>query len=72
MLVSEMKERIKCNLETRYESTCASLLIDKSTFMDSRFKVEYVHDKELTVAEVEAEMLIVLLRACSEELDATS
>ena len=40
--------------------------------MDPCFKVEYVHDKELTVAEVEAEMLTVLLRASSEEFEATS
>ena len=37
--------------------------------MDPRFKAEYVHDKELTVAEVEAEMLTVLSRA---EPEATS
>lgn len=65
VLVSEMKERIKCNLQSRYESACVSQLIDKSTFMDPCFKAEYVHDKELTVTEVEAEMLTVLLRASS-------
>ena len=72
VLVSEMKERIKCNLETCYESACVSQLIDKSTFINPCFKVEYVHHKELTVAEVEAEMLNVLSRASSEELEATS
>ena len=40
MLVSEMKERIKRNLETCYESACVSQLIDKNTFLDSCFKVE--------------------------------
>ena len=34
--------------------------------------VEYVHDKELTVAEVEAEILTALSRASSEEHKATS
>ena len=72
VLVSDIKERIKCNLETRYESACVSQLIDKSTFMDPCFKVEYVHDKELTMAEVEAEMLTTLSRASSEEPEATS
>ena len=33
---------------------------------------EYVQDKELTVAEVEAEMLTVLSRASSEEPEGTS
>ena len=71
VFVSEMKERIKCNLESRYKSACASQLIDKSTFMDPRFKVQYVHDKELTVAEIEAEMLTVLSRESSEDSQAT-
>ena len=47
-------------------------MIDKSAFMDPRFKAEHVHDKELTVAEVEAEMLTVLSRESSEESEATS
>ena len=38
--------------------------------MDSRFKVEY--DKELTLAEVEAEKLTVLSRVSSEESEASS
>ena len=63
VFVSEMKERVKCNLETCYESASVSQLIDKRIFMDPYFKAEYVHDKELTVAEVEAEILTVLSRA---------
>ena len=39
--------------------------------MDSDLKVEYVHDKELTVTEVKHEMLTILSRASSEELEAT-
>ena len=37
VFVSEMKERIKQNLETHYKSACVSQLIDKSTFTDPRF-----------------------------------
>ena len=54
LLLCQMKERIKRDLGVWYESACVSQLIDKSTFMDPRFKAEYVYDKELTVAEVEA------------------
>ena len=39
--------------------------------MDSDLKVEYVYDKELTVTEVKHEMLTILSRASSEELEAT-
>ena len=49
-------------------------MIDKVltlNFMDSNLKVEYVYDKELTVTEVKHEMLTILSRASSEELEAT-
>ena len=71
VFVSEMKERIKRNLETCYESASVSLLIDKSTFMDPHFKAEYVRDKELTVAKVKAEMLTAFLRASIKDPEAT-
>ena len=67
VFVSEMKGRINRNLDTRYESACVSQLIDKNSFVDPRFKAEYVHGKELTVAEIEAEMLSILSSASSEE-----
>ena len=67
-----VSEIIKHSLETRYESASVSQFIDKSTFKDPCFKVEYVHDKELTVAKVEAEMLTVLSRASTKEPEATS
>ena len=34
MFVSDMKERIKCNLEICYASACVSQLIDKNSFIE--------------------------------------
>ena len=41
-LTCEIKDRINSDLEDRYAGTEVSLLLDKCSFLDSRFKDKYI------------------------------
>ena len=47
-LINEMKDIIRRDLSTRYNSPEIAVLLDKCSFLDPRFKAEYLEDKEGT------------------------
>ena len=56
-LTKDMKSLITDELTTRYTSAFISLLLDKCSLLDPRFKADYVVDKRLALSELETEML---------------
>ena len=50
-LVTELKLSISRNLSSRYEDPDIGELLDKCSFLDPRFKTEYLPNKELTLVE---------------------
>ena len=44
-----MKDIIRRDLSTRYNSPEIAVLLDKCSFLDPRFKAEYLEDKEGTL-----------------------
>ena len=55
-LIKEMKERVKVDLEVRYSNPQISQLLELASFLDPRFKLGYVSDRESTLKEVEEQM----------------
>ena len=53
----QMKSAISADLCPRYESAGISLIIDKCSFLDPRFKVNYVTDTDLVKSNLLTEML---------------
>lgn len=53
----QMKSAISDNLSSRYESEVISLVIDKCSFLDPRFKVNYVADTDLVKSNLLTEMV---------------
>ena len=53
-LTKEIKRRIKDDLEARYENS--DFLLQLSSFLDPRFKVNYVNDRAEVMEEVERQM----------------
>jgi hypothetical protein len=52
-----MKSAISGNLSPRYESAAISIIIDKCSFLDPRFKANYVADTYLVKSNLLTEML---------------
>ena len=55
-LTKEMKERIKVDLELRYLDKDFDHLLEISTFLDPRFKLNYVNNRAKVLEEIEREM----------------
>ena len=55
-LTKEMKKRIKDDLEARYDDPELSFLLELSSFLDPRFKLNYVSNRAEILEEVEKEM----------------
>ncbi len=51
-----MKERVKVDLEVRYSDPELSQLLEFASFLDPRFKLGYVTDRERILKEVEEQM----------------
>ena len=64
----EMKSVISTNLSSRYESAVISLIVDKCSFLDPRFKENYVADTDLTKSNLLTEMLEQHQDDCSTSL----
>ena len=58
-LVKEMKDSIKEDLLTRYTNEEMMALIEKSTFLDARFKARHLSSKEETIARLTTEAIDV-------------
>ena len=56
-LLVQMKSAISGNLSPRYESAAISIIIDKCSFLDPRFKANYVADTDLVKSNLLTEML---------------
>ena len=56
-LTKDMKSLITDDSTTHYNSAFISLLLDKCSLLDPRFKADYVVDKRLVLSELETEML---------------
>ena len=56
-LVSELKLFISRNLSKWYEAPEVIEILDKCSFLDPRFKVEYLQDKECTLTVLEEELV---------------
>ena len=54
-LINEMKDIIRRDLSTRYNSPEIAVLLDKCSFLDPRFKAEYLEDKEGTLEALTSE-----------------
>ena len=55
-LTKEMKERIKVDLEVRYLDSEFDHLLELSSFLDPRFKLNYVNNRAKVLEEIENEM----------------
>ena len=55
-LTKEIKERVKVDLEIRYSNPELSQLLELASFLDRRFKLGYVSDRESTLKEVKEQM----------------
>ena len=51
-LINEMKDIIRRDLSTCYNSPEIATLLDKCSFLDPRFKAEYLDGKESTLGEL--------------------
>jgi len=56
-LTKEMKRRIKDDLEARYENSGINFLLELSSFLDPRFKLNYVNERTEVMEEVERQMI---------------
>ena len=55
-LTKEIKERVKVDLEIQYSNPELSQLLELSSFLDPRFKLAYVSDRESMLKDVEEQM----------------
>ena len=55
-LTKEIKERVKVDLELRYSDPELCRLLELASFLDPRFKLGYVQDREGILKEVEEQM----------------
>ena len=55
-LTKEMKKRIKDDLEARYDDPELRFLLELSSFLDPRFKLNYVSNRAEILEEVEKEI----------------
>ena len=58
-LTKEMKERIKVDLEVRYLDSEFDHLLELSSFLDPRFKLNYVNNRAKVLEEIENEMSMI-------------
>ena len=58
-LINEMKDIIRRDLSPRYNAPETAELLDKCSFLDPRFKAEYLEDKEGTLEELTSEAAAV-------------
>ena len=69
-LTKEMKERIKVDLELRYLDSEFDHLLELSSFLDPRFKLNYVNNRAKVLEEIENEMSQLI--ECPVDDDTTS
>ena len=62
-LTKEMKERIKVDLELRYLDSEFDHLLELSSFLDPRFKLNYVNNRAKVLEEIEKEMSQMIERS---------
>ena len=62
-LTKEMKERIKVDLELRYLDSELDHLLELSSFLDPRFKLNYVNNRAKVLEEIEKEMSEMIERS---------
>lgn len=56
-LTKEIITSIIQDLSTRYQPTMMSSLLDKCTFLDPRFKVDFTLDKDLVISDLQYEIV---------------
>ena len=55
-LTKEMKERIKVDLESKYLDSEFDHLLKVSSFLDPRFRLNYVNNRAKVLEDIEKEM----------------
>ena len=69
-IVKEMKEIIRDKLQASYLHVETSHLLDKCSYLDPRFRVDYLVDKDRTLREIESEAVSIAVKPDS-SFDAT-
>lgn len=58
-IVKEMKETIVDDMKARYSDSSIAAIIDLSCYLDPRFRLQHVRDRDATLAQIKAEAITV-------------
>jgi hypothetical protein len=67
-IAKEMKEMVADKLQSKYIPQNASELLDKCTFLDPRFKADYLADQDRTLSQLQSEALEIAETIAVEEV----